>query len=465
MTSQKFKQELKQEAQKWRSEGLISQDIWQNLDQRYQLSNLTKDSSDRFTAIIITLGCILVGLAVITFVAANWQEWSKPIKVVILITTFLATNLAGFFTWQRGHVNWRSRLGQGLLIVGALVLGANIGLMSQLFHHTGGVYQLFLIWGAAVLLMAYGLNLASLGIIAIILISIGYFNGLGSSLFRETNIVMNFFPLLIGTLFIPLAYRCRSQWLFFLSSCLLVTAFTVECIQRAEQVPVYLQGLLLAIAVTLPIAFFWSYQDKSKILTFPTKISFSNLGQNLAIFCLSIALYASSFNWWSNAHRGNQKLVTDWLYPNYPLVFTIIAFTLITIYFWWQLGKSEFNQATWRLDKHNTYMAIALGVLGSLYIINFSFSQMEAIATLIVNILLFAMAIILIRYALKTGQRSGYWAGILLLALQVISRMLEFNTDLLFKALVLFVCGVAIIVAGIWFEKNKTKSPSSIESA
>ena len=75
------------------------------------------------------------------------------------------------------------------------------------------------------------------------------------------------------------------------------------------------------------------------------------------------------------------------------------------------------------------------------------------------------MAIILIRYALKTGQRSGYWSGILLLALQVISRMLEFNTDLLFKALVLFVCGVAIIVAGIWFEKNKTKSPSSIESA
>jgi len=248
MTSQKFRQELKQEAEKWRSEGLISQDLWQTLSQRYQLSNLTKDSSDRFTAIIITLGCILVGLAVITFVAANWQEWSKPIKVVILVATFLATNLAGFFIWQKGNVNWRSRLGQGLLIAGTLVLGANIGLMSQLFHHTGGVYQLFLVWGAAVLLMAYGLSLASLGIIAIILISIGYFSGLGSSWFWETSVVMKFFPLLIGTIFIPLAYRCRSQWLFFLSSCLLITAFTVNWMQRVEHFPYYLQGLIVAIA-------------------------------------------------------------------------------------------------------------------------------------------------------------------------------------------------------------------------
>jgi len=98
-------------------------------------------------------------------------------------------------------------------------------------------------------------------------------------------------------------------------------------------------------------------------------------------------------------------------------------------------------------------------------VVNISFASMNAIATLIVNILLFAMAVILVRSSLKTGHRSGYWAGILLLTLQVISRMLEFNTDLLFKALVLFVCGVAIISAGIWFEKNKTKSTSSIESA
>ncbi|MGL4884694.1 MAG: DUF2157 domain-containing protein, partial [Waterburya sp.] len=77
-----------------------------------------------------------------------------------------------------------------------------------------------------------------------------------------------------------------------------------------------------------------------------------------------------------------------------------------------------------------------------------------AITTTIFNLMLLLLAIELIREALAIGKRGGFWSGIILLVLQICSRMLEYNTDLLLKAIVLFLCGIGIIFAGLWFERH-----------
>jgi hypothetical protein len=46
----------------------------------------------------------------------------------------------------------------------------------------------------------------------------------------------------------------------------------------------------------------------------------------------------------------------------------------------------------------------------------------------------------------------------LLLTLQIISRMWEYDTDLIFKSFVFAMCGVGIISAGLWFERRLTVS-------
>ncbi|WP_280949143.1 hypothetical protein [Limnospira maxima] len=35
--------------------------------------------------------------------------------------------------------------------------------------------------------------------------------------------------------------------------------------------------------------------------------------------------------------------------------------------------------------------------------------------------------------------------------------MFEYETELLLKALVLVLCGIAVIIAGLWFEKNLSR--------
>ena len=67
--------------------------------------------------------------------------------------------------------------------------------------------------------------------------------------------------------------------------------------------------------------------------------------------------------------------------------------------------------------------------------------------------LLFLLAVGLIRQALAQGKRLGFWGGILLLGIQLTARMLEYETGLLWKAIVLFGCGIAVIAAGLWFER------------
>ena len=172
--SDKFRRQLRQEVEQWHNEGLIDQTVYEQLGDRYKFTDLESSASNRFILILLGLGSVLLGLGIITFVAANWQAWGRELKITLLLSGFIGINTAGFYLWRRSNHQWQRNLGQALLLLGALALGANMALMSQLFHQSGQVYQLYLIWGLGVLAMAYSLRLTMLGIFASLLVWLGY---------------------------------------------------------------------------------------------------------------------------------------------------------------------------------------------------------------------------------------------------------------------------------------------------
>ncbi|NJQ98554.1 MAG: DUF2157 domain-containing protein [Hydrococcus sp. CSU_1_8] len=143
MVSEKFRYQLRQEVIRWQAEGLIDEELYAELARRYQFADLADSARNRFVAILIGLGSVLLGLAAITFVAANWQVLSKSLKVLLLMSLFAGVNAAGFYLWRPPAPSWQARLGKGLLLFGSFILGANFALMSQIFHQSGSVYQLF----------------------------------------------------------------------------------------------------------------------------------------------------------------------------------------------------------------------------------------------------------------------------------------------------------------------------------
>jgi uncharacterized membrane protein len=71
--STKFRAALRNELPVWIQKGIISEQAAKQLLDAYQLDNLKHESTRLLSAVIFTIGGVLLGGGVISFVAANWE--------------------------------------------------------------------------------------------------------------------------------------------------------------------------------------------------------------------------------------------------------------------------------------------------------------------------------------------------------------------------------------------------------
>lgn len=449
MVSDKFRHQLRKEAEKWQAEGLISEPQYELLSQRYQFNTLDSSARNRFIVILIGLGSLLLGLAVITFVAANWQDWSRELRVLLLLSVFVGVNIAGFYLWRYPTEQWQNRLGRGLLFLGALILGANMALMAQMFHQSGSPAGLYIVWGIGVLAMAYSLRLTLLGILSTLLIGIGYWWGVFELYsiddFSWLKLVLQNMPLLASLMFIPLAYWCRSRWLFAIGAIAVISSLevTLTQIQLSSK---FLASLISTTAFVMPSALLWGYDDnfwRFRLTADSQSKPFKVIARNLALAFLAVLYYLFSFRAFWNTTQPN--LVGNFNPRDILLIINVVFLGLITIWEWIHLGR--------RMDRITAVVGSMIAIAAFVLLFHLNIAPISAFAIFVFNAVLFILAAGLIREALATGERRGFWGGIILLTLQIASRMLEYDTNLLFKAFILFLCGVGIIAAGLWFER------------
>ncbi len=90
------------------------------------------DHSHRAISIFAAVGAVLVGLGVMLFVVSNWQAMTPLTKVTVLLGTMLATGIGGYvLAFERGQY---PKTGMALLFLNALVYGATIFLIAQIYH-------------------------------------------------------------------------------------------------------------------------------------------------------------------------------------------------------------------------------------------------------------------------------------------------------------------------------------------
>lgn len=450
MLSDKFRRQLQQEIEQWRTEKLIDDSLYEQLSQRYQFSDLEISDRYRFIVILLGLGSVLLGLGVITFVAENWQLWTREFRVLLLLSGFIAINTAGFYLWRRPTERWQRRLGQGLLLLGAIVLGANMALMSQMFHQSGGVYQLYIVWGLGVLAMAYSLQLTSLGILAFLLIGLGYvqsfwqqseFVAIGE--FSWLRFLVQHMPILAFLMFIPLAYWCRSRWIFRLG--MIAVVYSVE----ANLLSVNLWGSnawLAALACALPPALLWAYNDSLWRQRFIGTESFNSTARTLAVTFLSLLFYVLSFYELWNKSSVISTDEAALINLNGSIVLDILILGSLTVWQWIRLLR--------RMDGTSITLAIMTAVSALIAYWHLSLGRLPITAVLVFNVLLFILAVGLIRKGIRDSNRRLFWGGMVLLTMQIFSRMLEYETELILKAIVLLLCGFGVIAAGLWFERS-----------
>ncbi|MBD2297398.1 DUF2157 domain-containing protein [Nostoc sp. FACHB-190] len=476
-----FQRKLRRESQLWRDEGLISASQYQQLADRYQFNNLEAAARDRSMMTAVMTGSILLTLGIITFVAANWLGWSRDVKFIIMMSLFMATTITGFYTWRQAAIGIpegkkpkRSQrlLGEGLLILAAMVFGATIALMADVFNINGSTPELFFAWGFGVLVMAYSLSLNSLGILGIVLIQIGYWTGIGDLRYSANDwnwatLVIRHMPLLSWVLFVPLAYFCRSRWIF------AIAAFIFASSLQLNLDPLPLSNLsdaapwVASFAFTLPPALFWSYDD----LLFPTinYRLFQSLARDLALIAFGLAFYILSFRWlWQTSGYNFSSSTNNMnIFMNRPIIDLGILSGLAVLQ--WLFLVRQRNNPIRREAVFNLPLIVTF--LGFTAIVPFwhqAINPIDDLGVFAFNVLFTVLAWGLIREGLKFNDRRSFWGGMLLLTLLVISRVLEYDTELLLKSLVFVMCGSALISAGLWFERrvgSNSKSSGNAKSS
>lgn len=161
-----FRTRLLREIEDWARRGLIDA----ALSERLAADVKARVRGFSFASVLGLLAALLLGAAVLTFIAANWEAVPRLARLGMLGLVIAAGPVIGALFEARGaHL-----VGEGARIVGSAAYGAGIALVSQMYHIAGDEASGVLLWClgtalAAVLLRSKALNIAAVVLAALFL--------------------------------------------------------------------------------------------------------------------------------------------------------------------------------------------------------------------------------------------------------------------------------------------------------
>jgi len=153
--SEKSLEQLREESKKWVAEGIIDQPQADRIIGRYSLFEEKRiaGQKDKLVRIFSGFGVILIGVGAILSVAANWEKIPPFLASALLIISTIVTYSIGW--WLKYKRQPSPKIGEALILLGSIIFGVSLILISQKYHFLIENSSLILIWGLAVLPLAY----------------------------------------------------------------------------------------------------------------------------------------------------------------------------------------------------------------------------------------------------------------------------------------------------------------------
>lgn len=148
MNDKGFGKRLAQELPRWQQEGWVS-----DAGGRAILADLAaQQPAQSWASSLALIGALLLGVGVITWFAAHWNEMGKVIKVMLIVSALTASHLAHGYCMTRAAL---PKLAQGMALLSVLFFGAAIMLIGQIYHIDAHFPDGIALWAAAGLLTAW----------------------------------------------------------------------------------------------------------------------------------------------------------------------------------------------------------------------------------------------------------------------------------------------------------------------
>ena len=425
-----FRKRLRHELDIWKAEGILNGQQVQQISLKYRLDQLKKESLGTLLSAIYIIGAILIAGGVVSFVAAHWASIGQWTKVCLVVAAMLASHVVGFHLWRVSGK--RPKLGHGLVVLGTLIFGANIGLLAQIFHIHSSYYNGFGAWAIGAIVMAYALQSTPNALIAVIISFVWFCGWLG-----DYGHAFGYYPFVVAALFLPFAYLKRSKLVFALTLLAIGISVPLYTTVNSEQFWVW----CLSMIVVGQLFFAWS------LLSGRTE-NFTGFGPPaamLGVFAVGLPAYLLSFRELAEELPFNQ-----WNEPYLHWTILLGVIFLIALAMWFRSVKVLLARTSIRP------LAVAVAVTGVLICVVLAL-QDHFTSVIIANVALLVLAFGFTWGGVTLEDRRVFWMGILLIAVAVISRFLEYDTGLTAKAAAFVLCGAGVIYGGVKFENYLRK--------
>lgn len=170
----------KSQIEQWLREGTITKEQAEKM-LRDTSQYKKEQSSNKLIIALSTIGAILLGIGVILFIASNWQQMPNIVKVLILLGSTASSYYGGYvLRYQRQTL---VKVGASLIFLGALLFGATIFLIAQMYHINSNSHSLILIWLIGIVPLVYALKTEPIAGLASLL----FFIWIGLFVFRNMS--------------------------------------------------------------------------------------------------------------------------------------------------------------------------------------------------------------------------------------------------------------------------------------
>lgn len=419
----------------WVEEGLINEAQAQAIAKHHSLGDLAPQAPRSFSTYVLITGAVLLGLGLISFVAANWALIPEGMRCLGALLLMVGFQWAGVRASRQEGAQGKST---AYLMVGHLLVGANIGLLAQWFQIDGDGWGLFLGWSLACAASAIALRHPMLGALGSVLWLSAYTNAPQELWWA--------FLAASALLWVPLGRWLPSAGALWLS----VAASLVGALAIAGEVgPLPFTATL--VAATLG---WWSFEILYSLRAGASHVVRQRLaGQGEGAAAL----------------KGRASILA-------PLV----MLTAMQIHTWEDFWKSH-ESHSWAAATPGNATVLGLGILACLGLwawvyprspdrrVHLGFFTAGLMALLLeasrqdwtpfahvvlANLSLIALSLGLAAVGLWREERGWFWLGFLSFAILVICRFFEYTEGLMVKAAVFSAWGAVLMLGGRWAEKR-----------
>ncbi len=136
-----YRRHLEADLVKWVAEGVISGDAAQSI----RRARFGEEALSRLPAIFAMLGALMLAASVSAFVAANWQEIPRTVRLVGILAIIAGCFFPALLLYRRGM----PRGADAAITFATLCFGAGVALVGQMYHLPAD-------WPAGAMLIALG---------------------------------------------------------------------------------------------------------------------------------------------------------------------------------------------------------------------------------------------------------------------------------------------------------------------